>query len=182
MPRHAVSACGTASLMQCCYFLHVVSELPTDTRNLSHSLPSRFKHAEFYQEVRRILKPSGTFAAWTYCLPVLNHRHHPAQAVLQQLYQGTLGPYWAEPRKHVDAGYRGIEPSPDDFLTLVRRELEVSKEQTVDDLVRSRVGLHVSSNKHNVHMLSPSQQQGSTLWIALPIIPCAVHMLQQADG
>lgn len=29
--------------------------------------------------MRRILKPSGTFAAWTYSLPILNHCQHPAQ-------------------------------------------------------------------------------------------------------
>lgn len=82
------------------------------------------------------MKPSGTFAAWTYCLPVLNHRQHPAQAVLLELYEGTLGPYWAGPRKHVEVGYRGIEPSDEDFLIVVRRDMETSTVQTVDELVR----------------------------------------------
>lgn len=100
----------------------------------------RFRHAEFYREVRRILKPSGTFAAWTYGVPVLNHRQHPAQAVLHQLYEGTLGPYWAGPRKHVELGYRGIEPSAEDFLVVVRRELELLREQTVDELVSTDKG------------------------------------------
>ncbi|WIA33531.1 hypothetical protein OEZ86_006655 [Tetradesmus obliquus] len=94
-----------------------------------------FQHEEFYQEVRRILKPSGTFAAWTYSLPILNHRQHPAQALLLQLYQGVLGPYWAERRRLVEAGYRGIEPGLEHFGLAVRRELETQQEQSVDGLL-----------------------------------------------
>jgi hypothetical protein len=44
----------------------------------------RFRHEDFYPEVRRILKPLGTFAAWTYSLPIINHRQHPAQVITQQ--------------------------------------------------------------------------------------------------
>eukprot|EP00882_Tetradesmus_deserticola_P026538 GHRQ01029289.1.p1 GENE.GHRQ01029289.1~~GHRQ01029289.1.p1 ORF type:complete len:248 (+),score=59.17 GHRQ01029289.1:863-1606(+) len=94
-----------------------------------------FKHKEFYQEVRRILKPSGTFAAWTYSLPILNHRQHPAQALLLHLYEDVLGPYWAERRKLVEAGYRGIEPGAEHFGLVVRRELESQQEQSVDSLL-----------------------------------------------
>jgi len=93
------------------------------------------KHEEFYQEVRRILKPSGTFAAWTYSLPILNHCQHPAQALLLHLYQCVLGPYWAERRRLVEAGYRGIEPGMQHFGLVVRRELETQQQQTVDNLL-----------------------------------------------
>ncbi|KAF6261052.1 S-adenosyl-L-methionine-dependent methyltransferase [Scenedesmus sp. NREL 46B-D3] len=94
-----------------------------------------FRHGEFYKEVRRILKPSGTFAAWTYSLPILNHRQHPAQALLLHLYEGVLGPYWAERRRLVEAGYRGIEPGVEHFGLVLRRELETQQEQSVDDLL-----------------------------------------------
>lgn len=62
----------------------------------------------------------------------------PLQAVLLHLYNDVLGPYWAKPRRHVDVGYRGIEPTPDDFGLLVRRELETTEVQTVDHLVRAQ--------------------------------------------
>eukprot|EP00878_Enallax_costatus_P001399 GHUV01001549.1.p1 GENE.GHUV01001549.1~~GHUV01001549.1.p1 ORF type:complete len:236 (+),score=33.51 GHUV01001549.1:151-858(+) len=113
-----------------------------------------FRHSEFYQEVRRILKPTGTFAAWTYCLPILQHRQHPAQAVLCKLYEDTLGPYWAGPRRHVDVGYRGIEPSSNDFLTVVRRDMESSQEQSVDELVRC---LTVRDGGYAWHIACPSR-------------------------
>jgi hypothetical protein len=59
----------------------------------------------------------------------------PYQALLLQLYQGVLGPYWAERRKLVEVGYRGIEPGVQHFGLVVRRELETQQEQSVDSLV-----------------------------------------------
>ncbi|KAF8058108.1 methyltransferase [Scenedesmus sp. PABB004] len=39
-----------------------------------------FDPPRFYREARRVLKPDGVLAAWTYGLPILIHRQHPAQA------------------------------------------------------------------------------------------------------
>eukprot|EP00879_Flechtneria_rotunda_P016172 GHRR01016916.1.p1 GENE.GHRR01016916.1~~GHRR01016916.1.p1 ORF type:complete len:236 (+),score=62.13 GHRR01016916.1:363-1070(+) len=94
-----------------------------------------FDHPKFYSEVRRILKPSGAFAAWTYALPSLVHKDHPANAVLLHLYEGVLGSYWNPKRKLVESGYRGCEPSDQDFVVVTRKYFKSSNQQTVDELI-----------------------------------------------
>jgi hypothetical protein len=59
----------------------------------------------------------------------------PPQELLLHLYHDVLGPYWAERRRLVEVGYRGIEPGVEHFGLVVRRELETQQEQTVDGLV-----------------------------------------------
>jgi hypothetical protein len=86
--------------------------------------------------VRRILKPGGCFAAWTYGVPVLVHDGHPAQGVLLAFYGGLLGPYWAPQRALVEAGYRGIEPLQGaDFGSVQRLTLQDAKQPSIDNFV-----------------------------------------------
>jgi hypothetical protein len=63
------------------------------------------------------------------------------QALLLHLYQDVLGPYWAERRRLVEVGYRGIEPGTEHFGLVVRRELETQQQQSVDGLVSSSAWL-----------------------------------------
>ena len=65
-----------------------------------------FDFARFFAEVRRVLRPGGVFAAWSYGLM----RIDPAvDAVVRDFEHGTVGPYWPPERRHVDAGYATIE-------------------------------------------------------------------------
>lgn len=86
--------------------------------------------------MRRVLKPGGCFAAWTYGLPTLCHKEHPANAVLWGLFDGVLGSYWAAGRRHVEAAYIGIEPVAGmDFGSVQRLSLDTAKTACVDDVV-----------------------------------------------
>ena len=59
----------------------------------------------FYAEVRRVLKPGGVLAVWTYGLLRIN----PAvDAVIQRLYTDIVGAYWPPERRHVEDGYRAL--------------------------------------------------------------------------
>jgi SAM-dependent methyltransferase len=52
-----------------------------------------FDLERFYAEVRRVVKPGGTVAAWTYYTPEFgNDIDHP----IQRLAHEVLGPYWDE--------------------------------------------------------------------------------------
>ena len=65
-----------------------------------------FDFARFFAEVRRVLRPGGVFAAWSYGLM----RIDPAvDAVVHAFEHGTVGPYWPPERRHVDAGYATID-------------------------------------------------------------------------
>lgn len=64
-----------------------------------------FDLPRFHAEVRRVLKPRGVFAAWTYadC-----HVDAGVDAIKQHLYVDLTGPYWQPERVHVENGYRDL--------------------------------------------------------------------------
>ncbi|GLC76212.1 hypothetical protein PLESTF_001750200 [Pleodorina starrii] len=95
-----------------------------------------FRLEEFYLECRRILKPSGALAAWTYDYGKL-YGFAGAQELYEQLYGGTLAGHWAKGRELVDAYYLGIEPGPQHFGEVVRLQLPMPSAPTLDELVRS---------------------------------------------
>jgi SAM-dependent methyltransferase len=64
-----------------------------------------FDHPRFYAEVRRVSKPGGILAAWTYDLHSVNAALDPILARLQDEF---VGPYWPPERAWVTAGYRTI--------------------------------------------------------------------------
>jgi SAM-dependent methyltransferase len=77
-----------------------------------------FDRPAFYGEASRVLRRDGVLAVWTYGHPRLDHP--AADAVFQEFYSGTVGPYWPPERALVDAGYRTIdfpfpEVDPPDF-------------------------------------------------------------------
>lgn len=81
-----------------------------------------FDHARFYPEVRRVLRPGGLFAAWTYRLCTVSPG---IDAVVRRLYDGIVGPYWPPERRHVDAGYASL-PFPFRELPGPRIPMETS--------------------------------------------------------
>jgi SAM-dependent methyltransferase len=64
-----------------------------------------FDLEKFYREVRRVCKPGGFLAAWTYNLLSVNAAIDP---ILDRLQSEFVGPYWPPERALVDAGYRTI--------------------------------------------------------------------------
>ncbi len=64
-----------------------------------------FNLDKFYAEARRVLRPGGGLAVWSYDL--LNVTPE-IDAALQHFYQDLVGPYWAPERELVEKGYRTI--------------------------------------------------------------------------
>lgn len=61
----------------------------------------------FYAEVRRVVRPGGVFAAWTYGLP-----HFVTDNLEQSVHrfiEDPLGPYWPPEVQHVLDGYSNID-------------------------------------------------------------------------
>lgn len=66
-----------------------------------------FDRPAFYAEARRVLRPTGLVAAWTYGHVALDDAQ--ADAILRRFYSETVGPNWPPERAHVDDGYRTLE-------------------------------------------------------------------------
>ncbi len=83
----------------------------------------------FFAEVRRVLRPRGIVAAWTYA----GCRVAPeVDAVVARLYGEIVGPYWPPERERVERGYAGL-PFPFDPLPLPA--VEMAEEWTADAML-----------------------------------------------
>ncbi len=66
-----------------------------------------FEGESFNAEVRRVVRPGGVFAAWTYGLP-----HFLSEGVEQRVHRfigDVLGPYWPDEVRHVLDGYSHLD-------------------------------------------------------------------------
>jgi ubiquinone/menaquinone biosynthesis C-methylase UbiE len=71
-----------------------------------------FDLSRFYAEAKRVLKPRGVLAVWSY-----SHVHVDAaiDPVVNDFYGNRVGRFWPPERKHVDAHYRDL-PFPFDEI------------------------------------------------------------------
>ena len=68
-----------------------------------------FDFDSFYAEVRRVLKPNGRIAAWTYSfLSVSPQLGADLDDAVRWFYHDVIGPYWPSERRWVDDQYRSI--------------------------------------------------------------------------
>ena len=83
----------------------------------------------FYAEAKRVLKPGGLFAAWTY---TLLHGEPELNALVEDFHGRVVGPWWPPERRWVDLGYRGM-PFP--FAQIDAPAFEIRLEWSQADLL-----------------------------------------------
>lgn len=88
-----------------------------------------FDLERFYAEVRRVLKPDGIIAAWTYTLLDVEAG---IDELLTDFYRNVVGPYWPPERRMVDDRYRSL-PFP--FEPIEAPAFEIRTEWSRDDLL-----------------------------------------------
>jgi ubiquinone/menaquinone biosynthesis C-methylase UbiE len=72
-----------------------------------------FNFDEFYSEVKRVLKPEGILAAWTYSLTEISPE---IDVLIQQYYGGILKGYWPERIHYLEERYKTL-PFPFEEIT-----------------------------------------------------------------
>jgi len=65
-----------------------------------------FDRPKFYDEVKRVLRPGGVVALWTYGLCEITPE---IDATVHRFYHGPIGPYWPPERHHPETGYRELD-------------------------------------------------------------------------
>lgn len=61
----------------------------------------------FFAEVRRVVRPGGVFAAWSYGMPTIESED--LEKAVHGFINGTLGPYWPPETRMVLDGYETID-------------------------------------------------------------------------
>lgn len=84
---------------------------------------------KFYAEAKRVLKPGGVIAAWTYTLLDVEAG---IDELLQDFYRNVVGPYWPPERRMVDDRYRSL-PFP--FEPIAPPAFEIRTEWSREDLL-----------------------------------------------
>jgi SAM-dependent methyltransferase len=87
-----------------------------------------FDHHKFAQEVKRVSRPGAILAVWSYGLAKITPS---VDAVVLELYENILGPYWDNERKLVEEGYKGVSVP---FARLQTPPFHMSAEWTLDHL------------------------------------------------
>lgn len=88
-----------------------------------------FDLALFYREARRVLRPGGVVALWTYSRFMAGP---PVDALIEDFYRNVVGPYWPRERRHVEEGYRHL-PFP--FEPLLPPPLALELRWSLDEVL-----------------------------------------------
>ena len=88
-----------------------------------------FDFDKFYAEVKRVLKPNGVIAVWTYGLPEVSPRVDKA---VYRCYSETLSGFWPERIRYIEESYRTL-PFP--FEEIVPPSFVMESEWSLDQLV-----------------------------------------------
>lgn len=88
-----------------------------------------FHFDEFYAEVRRVLKPGGIIAAWSYPTPIVSPE---VDEVISHYHDVLLNGYWRYENELVNLGYTTL-PFP--FAEIESPAYTMNKEMSIDDVI-----------------------------------------------
>ena len=84
---------------------------------------------QFYAEARRVLRPGGVVALWSYGLFQINPE---INGIIEHFYTDVVGPYWPPERHYIEAQYRTL-PFPLTELSPV--PFEISAEWLLAEVI-----------------------------------------------
>jgi SAM-dependent methyltransferase len=87
-----------------------------------------FDRGRFWAEVRRVLRPRGIIAVWTYLLFEIAP---PIDDIVRRFYSGIVGPYWPPERRLTEERYQTIEFP---FAEFTAPNFVIEQTVTLDDV------------------------------------------------
>jgi len=87
-----------------------------------------FDRPRFWAEARRVLRPGGVSAIWTYRLVSIAPE---LDAIVRRFYHDTVGPFWPPERKLTEEGFRTIDFP---FAEFPVPEFTIEQRLTLDDV------------------------------------------------
>jgi SAM-dependent methyltransferase len=89
-----------------------------------------FDFDAFFSELRRVTRPGGIFACWTYRFLTIDRE---LDAVLRKFFD-HIESYWPAERDHVEALYTTI-PFPEDLAEQEMEEIHIERDMYADDVL-----------------------------------------------
>ncbi|MBI5565359.1 MAG: class I SAM-dependent methyltransferase [Chloroflexi bacterium] len=120
-----------------------------------------FELDQFYAEVKRVLKPGGVIAAWTYYLPRIAPE---IDRVVERYDAVVLRDYWSPRIQLLRDKYRSV-PFP--FHELIAPEFAIELRWTLTDLIgylRSWSGTQAYRDAHGIDPLESIRAELATAW------------------
>lgn len=87
-----------------------------------------FDRDRFWTEVRRVLRPRGIIAVWTYLMMEITPK---IDAIVRRFYSGVVGPYWPPERRITEERYQTIEFP---FAEFAAPNFVIEQAVTLDDV------------------------------------------------
>lgn len=87
-----------------------------------------FDRERFWNEARRVSRPRGIVAVWTY---VLFEIAPDIDAIVRRFYSGIVGPFWPPERRLTEQRYQGIEFP---FAEFAAPSFVIEQPMTLDDI------------------------------------------------
>ncbi|HEY6091244.1 MAG TPA: class I SAM-dependent methyltransferase [Gemmatimonadales bacterium] len=87
-----------------------------------------FDRERFWAEARRVLRPRGMIAIWTYVSFEISPR---VDAIVRDFYSRVVGPYWPPERRHVEQRYQTVEFPFDEFAAPT---FQIEQQVSLDDV------------------------------------------------
>jgi SAM-dependent methyltransferase len=83
----------------------------------------------FFAEAKRVLKPKGILAVWSYNLLSVTPQ---LDDIIERFYKQTVGPYWPPERRLVEEGYQNISFP---FTRIVSPDFSMTAEWSLEELL-----------------------------------------------